>query len=153
MFKKINEFIKAFKDAYNTINVNKFAAKKAIDDFKKKVDDIVYTADALKCVFAKLQTTYDCFPKKERQDFIQKTLDLLVYGRRDANGGLKDICGWRALWRSQVDYVNTKLKNMNKLYKEGKYNEVISLARECNEHLEEFNILYGIEETQNEENE
>lgn len=146
MFKKINEFIKAFKDAYNTINVNKFAAKKAIDDFKKEVNDIEYTAESLKIIFSRLNAIYICFPIKERQDFIQKTMDLLVYGRKDANGDLKDICGWRALWRSQVDYVNTKLKNMNKLYKEGKYNEVISLARECNEHLEEFNILYGIEE-------
>ena len=33
MCKKIKEFIKAFKYAYNTINVNKFEAKKAIDDF------------------------------------------------------------------------------------------------------------------------
>lgn len=153
MFKKIKEFIKAFNDAYNTINVNKFAAKKAIDDFKKKVDDIVYTADALKCVFTKLQTTYDCFPKKERQDFIQKTLDLLVYGRRDANGGLKDICGWRSLWFSEADYAKTKLKEMNKFYKDGNYNIVMSLAKACNEHLEEFYILYGIVETQNEENE
>lgn len=146
MFKKIKEFIKAFKDAYNTINVNKFAAKKAIDDFKKEVHDIEYTAESLKIIFSRLNTIYVCFPIKERQDFIQKTMDLLVYGRKDANGCLKDICGWRTLWRSQVDYVNTKLKNMNKLYKEGKYNEVISLARGCNEHLEEFNILYGIEE-------
>ena len=32
---KIKEFIKAFKDAYNTINVNKINAKKAIDDLMK----------------------------------------------------------------------------------------------------------------------
>ena len=30
MFRKIKEFIKAFKNAYNTINVNKIDAKKAI---------------------------------------------------------------------------------------------------------------------------
>lgn len=41
MFKKIKEFISAFKNAYNTINVNKINAKKAIDDFKKVADDIV----------------------------------------------------------------------------------------------------------------
>lgn len=146
MFKKIKEFISAFKNAYDTINVNKFAAKKAIDDFKKTVDDIVYTADSLKIIFTRLEAIYICFPIKERQDFIQKTLDLLVYGRRDANGGLEDICGWRALWLSEADYVNIKLKNMNKLYKEGKYNEVISLVRECNEQLKEFYVLYGIEE-------
>lgn len=146
MFKKIKGFIEAFKAAYNTINVNKIAAKKAIDDFKKEADDIVYTADALKCIFAKLEAIYSCFPIKERQDFITKTLDLLRYGRKDDNGGLKDICGWYALYSSEANYMKTKLKELNKFYKDGNYNEVISLARECNEHLEEFNILYGIEE-------
>ena len=142
MFKKTKEFIEAFKNAYNTINVNKFDAKKAIDD----LDDIVYTADSLKIIFARLEAIYSCFPIKERQDFITKTLDLLRYGRRDANGGLKDICGWQALYRSQANYTKTKLGHLNKLYKECKYTEVIALAKEYNEQLEEFYVLYGIEE-------
>ena len=146
MIKKIKEFIEAFKTAYNTINVNKFEAKKAIDDFKKIADDIVYTADSLKIIFARLEAVYSCFPIKERQDFIQKTLDLLRYGRRDSNSGLKDICGWYRLYSSQASYVKTTLKELNKLYKEGKYSEVIAKAEEYNEHLEEFYILYGIEE-------
>ena len=150
MFKKIKEFIEAFKTAYNTINVNKFEAKKAIDDFKKEVDDIVYIADSLKIIFARLEAIYSCFPIKERQDFITKTLDLLRYGRRDSNGGFEDICGWYALYSSQADYLKTKLKAMNKLYKEGKYSEVMSLAREYTEHLEEFYVLYGIEENPSE---
>lgn len=153
MFKKIKEFIEAFKTAYNTINVNKLEAKKAIDDFKKEVDDIVYIADSLKIIFARLEAIYSCFPIKERQDFIQKTLDLLRYGRKDANGGLKDICGWYALYSSQANYAKTKLKVLDKLYKEGKYNEAMSLVKECNEHLEEFNVLYGIEENPKENNE
>lgn len=162
MFKKIKEFIKAFKDAYNTINVNKFAdgcpgiviemkvAKKAIDDYSKKVDDIVYTADSLKIIFARLEAVYSCFPIKERQDFITKTLDLLRYGRNDDNGGLKDTCGWHALYRSQADYVKTKLKLLNEYYKEGKYSEVMSLAKEYNERLEEFYVLYNIIDIPNE---
>lgn len=153
MIKKIKEFIKAFKYAYNTINVNKFEAKKAIDDFKKEVDDIVYIADSLRFIFARLEAIYSCFPIKERQDFITKTLDLLRYGRRDDNGGLEDICGWYALYSSEADYMKTKLKNLNKLYKEGKYSEVNSLVIECNEHLEEFYIMYGIDENPNKENE
>jgi hypothetical protein len=147
MFKKIKDFIKAFKDAYNTVNTDKINARKAIDDFKKEVDDITYIADSLKFIFARLEAIYSCFPIKERQDFILKTLDLLRYGRRDANGGLKDVCGWYALYSSQVEYAKTKLKDMNKLYKKGKYSEVISLVKGCNKHLEEFNVLYGIEET------
>ena len=114
MFKKIKEFIEAFNVAYNTINVNKNNSRKAIDDFKKEVDDIVYIADSLKIIFARLEAIYSCFPIKERQDFIVKTLDLLRYGRRDANGGLEDICGWYALYSSQADYLKTKLKTMNK---------------------------------------
>lgn len=153
MFKRIKEFIEAFKTAYNTINVNKIDAKKAIDDFKKIADDIVYTADSLKIIFARLEAIYSCFPIKERQDFIQKTLDLLRYGRRDSNGRLKDICGWYGLYSSHASYVKPKLKELNKLYKEGKYSEVMSLARGYTEHLEEFNILYGIDENLPKENE
>lgn len=146
MFKKIEEFINAFKDAYNTINVNKFEAKKAIDDFKKDVDDIVYIADSLKIIFVRLEAIYSCFPIKERQDFITKILDLLRYGRRDSNGEFKDICGWRALYISRADYVKLQLEWLNERYKEGKYTEVISLAKEYNEQLEEFYVLHGIEE-------
>ena len=146
MFKKITEFIKAFKDAYNTISVDKINAKKVIDDYKRETDDIVYTFDSLKIIFARLEAIYSCFPVKERQDFIIKILDLLRYGRRDANGGLEDICGWYALYYSQADYMKTKLKLLNDYYKEGKYSEVISFAKEYNEQLEEFYIKYGIKE-------
>ena len=146
MCKKIKEFIEAFKDAYNTVNVNKNNARKAIDDFKKEVDDIVYITDSLRFIFSRLEAVYSCFPTKERQDFIIKILDLLRYGRKDDNGGLKDICGWYGLYSSQANYMKTMLKNMNKLYKESKYVEVMSLVEECNEHLEEFNIMYNIKE-------
>ena len=146
MIKKIKEFIKAFKDAYNTICIDKINAKKVIDDFKKDVDDIIYIADSLKIIFVRLEAIYSCFPIKERQDFIQKTLDLLRYGRRDVNEGLKDICGWYALYRSQADYIKTKLELLNDLYKEGKYSEVMTFVKEYNEQLEEFYVLHGIEE-------
>lgn len=153
MFNKIKEFIEAFKDAYNTVNVVKINAKKIIDDYKRETADIVYAADSLKIVFARLEAIYSCFPIKERQDFIIKTLDLLRYGRRDANGGLEDICGWYALYRSQSDYMKTKLNLLNEFYKESKYSEVMSFAKEYNEQLEEFYVKYGIKEITVGENE
>lgn len=153
MFKKIKEFIEAFKNAYNTINANKINAKKAIDDYKKEVDHIVYAVDSLKIIFARLEAIYKYFPIKDRQDFITKTLDLLRYGRKDANGEFKDICGWYALYYLHADDANIKLKHMNNFYKEGKYDEVISLVKECKGKLNEFNVLYGIEEITSEANE
>lgn len=144
MFKKIKEFIEAFKNAYNTINVNKIDAKKAIDDYSKEVDDIVYAADSLKIVFVRLEVIYSCFPIKERQDFIQKTLDLLSYGRKDDNGNLKDYCGFRALYHSNANCAKNNLAHLKELYKEGKYDEVKVLAKEYSERLEDFYVLYNI---------
>lgn len=149
MFKKIEEFIKAFKDAYNTINANKFDAKKAIDDYSRKVDRIVYTADSLKIIFARLEAIYSCFPIKERQDFIRKTLDLLRYGRYD-NGGLKDSCGWGALYITESVGVKNNLAHLKKLYKEGKYDEVNVWAKEYSRRLEDFYVLYNIIDNPNE---
>ena len=150
MFMKIKEFIKAFKDAYNTINVNKINAKKAIDDYSKEVDDIVYAADSLKIIFVRLEAIYSCFPIKERQDFIQKTLDLLRYGRKNDNGDLKDFYGFRSLYASTANYAKTNLVHLKKLYKENRYGEVQVLAKEYSERLEEFYILYNIIDNPNE---
>jgi hypothetical protein len=144
MFKKIKEFIEAFKDAYNTINVNKIDAKKAIDNYSRKVVRIVYTADSLKIIFARLEAIYSCFPIKERQDFIQKTLDILRYGRKYDNGGFKDTCGWCALYISESVGAKNNLAHLKELYKEGKYDEVKVLAKEYSERLENFYVLYNI---------
>ena len=150
MFKKFKEFIKAFKDAYNTINVNKINAKKAIDDYSKEVDDIVYAADSLKIIFARLEAIYSCFPIKERQDFIQKTLDLLRYGRKNDNGDLMDYNGFRSLYTSTANYAKNNLAHLKKLYKEGKYDGVMECAKEYSYRLEDFYVLYNIIDKPNE---
>ena len=150
MFKKIKEFIEAFKDAYNTINVNKINAKKSIDDYSKKVNHIVYVSDSLKIIFERLEAIYSCLPITERQDFIQKTLDLIRYGRKDANGDFKDYCGFRSLYNSSANCAKNNLSNLKKLYKEGKYDEVVEWAKEYSERLEEFRFLYNIIDKPNE---
>lgn len=150
MFKKIKEFIEAFKNAYNTINVIKIDAKKAIDDYSKEVDGIVYAYDSLKIIFEHLEGSYKYFPIKERQDFIQKTLDLLRYGRRDDNGNLKDFYGLRSLYHSNANNAKNHLVYLKKLYKEGRYGEVKVLAKEYSERLEEFYVLYNIIDKPNE---
>ena len=150
MFKKIKEFIEAFKDAYNTINVNKFDAKKAIDDYSKKVDDIVYADDSLKIIFFRLEGAYKYFPITERQDFITKTLDLLRYGRRDDDGDLKDFYGFMSLYHSTANSAKNHLVYLKELYKEGNYDEVKVLAKKYSERLEEFYVLYNIIDKPNE---
>ena len=150
MFKKIKEFIEAFKDAYNTINVNKIDAKKAIDDYSEKEARIVYVADSLKIIFARLEAIYSSFPIKERRDFIQKTLDLLRYGRKNDNGDLKDLWGLSSLYHSKANSVKNNLAYLKNLYKKGRYGEVKVLAKEFSERLKEFYVLYNIIDSPNE---
>lgn len=150
MFKQIKEFIKAFKDAYNTINVNKIDAKKAIDDYSKEVDGIVYAVDSLKIIFERLEAIYSYLPIKERQDFIQKTLDLIRYGRKDDNGNFMDYYGFSAIYHSNANCAKNNLAHLKKLYKEGKYDEVTELAKDYSERLEEFYVLYNIIDIPNE---
>jgi hypothetical protein len=147
---KIKEFIKAFKDAYNTININKINAKMAINKFKRKVDSIVYTADSLEIIFERLDANYICFPIKERYDFIKKTLDLLRYGRKDDNGDLKDFCGLKTAYHSNAYCAKNNLAHLKHLYKKGRYDEVEVLAKEYSEKLEEFYVLYNIIDISNE---
>ncbi len=100
-----------------------------------------------------LIAVYKYFPIKERQDFIQKTLELISYGRKDSNGNLTDICGMRAVYYIEADNMKNNLTYLKNLYNGGKYNEVIVETKKFSNQLEEFYILYDIKETQNEENE
>jgi hypothetical protein len=146
MIKKIKEFIEAFKTAYNTINVNKFEAKKAIEDYRKRVEEFSNVANTMTNLYDNLRAAYIYFPTDERQDFIQKTMDLLAYGRRDSNGGLMDICGSRGLYYSEADYGRNNLAHLEALYNEGKYDEVMAKTEEYSNHLKEFFVLYGIKD-------
>ena len=130
--------------------IRQINAKKAIDDYSKEVDDIVYAADSLKIILVRLEAIYSCFPIKERQDFIQKTLGLLRYGRKNDNGDLKDFYGLRSLYHSNANYAKNNLAYLKRLYKKGRYGEVKVLAKEYSERLEDFYVLYNIIDNPNE---
>ena len=146
MFKKIKEFIKAFKYAYITINVNKFIAKNAIEDYREEVERFSKVAKTMENLYDNLKDVYIYFPTDERQDFIHNTMYLLSYGRKDSNGCLIDMYGLRTLYRSEADYGKNKLAQLEDLYNEGKYDEVMAKTEEYNNRLKEFFVLYGIKD-------
>lgn len=146
MLKKIKEFIKAFKDAYNTININKFTAKNAIEDYREEVERFSKVAKTMENLYDNLKDVYIYFPTDERQDFIHNTMYLLSYGRKDSNGRLIDMCGLRTLYYSEAANGITNLTHLEDLYNEGKYDEVMAKTEEYNNHLEEFYVLYGIKD-------
>lgn len=146
MLKKIKEFIKAFKDAYYIININKFNAKNVIEDYRKKVEEFSKVAKTMENLYDNLKDVYIYFPVDERQDFIHETMYLLNYGRKDSNGRLIDICGLQALYYSEADYGRNNLAYLENLYDESKYDEVMTKTKEYSNRLEEFFVIYGIKD-------
>lgn len=146
MFKKIKEFIEAVKTAYYIININKFNAKNAIEDYREKVEEFSKVAKTMENLYDNFKDVYIYFPVDERQDFIHKTMYLLSYGRKDSNGRLIDICGLRGLYYSEAASGITNLTHLEDLYNKGKYNEVMDKTEEYNNRLEEFYVIYGIKD-------
>ena len=153
MFKKIKEFIEAFKDAYYTININKFNAKNVIEDYREKVEEFSKVAKTMENLYDNLKDVYIYFPTDERQDFIHETMYLLSYGRKDSNGRLIDICGLQALYYSEAECGINNLANLEDLYNEGKYKDVMAKTEEYSNRLEEFFVIYGIKENPLEDDE
>lgn len=142
--KKIKDFIKAVKQAYYEVNKNKIDAKNAIDNYRKEVEVVKEVAEDLKLIHTKLESVYHCLPIKERQNFIQKTLDLLKYGRINGRGGFMDEGGYCEIYNLQYNHMKNCLLAMNTLYGNERYEEVIEFVKQCNKNLENFGIEHDL---------
>lgn len=148
MFNSIKIFIAAFKQALNSMNADKIEAKEAIDKYCANVKYIGDVVEKMKTVYILIGELYDCFPIKERQDFVQKTYDLLGYGRLDEKtGNFKDGANFVTLYKHQHEDMKRWLKNMVNYYNAGHYNDVVDLYKTVyGPQLEKFYIRVGASE-------
>lgn len=148
MFNSIKIFIVAFKQALNSMNADKIEAKEAINKYRANVEYIGGVAEKMKTVYTLISELYDCFPIKERHDFVQKTHDLLRYGRFDEKtGSLKDGTNFVTSYKYQYDDMKRWLKNMINHYNAGHYKDVVDLYKTVYEpQLEKFYISIGASE-------
>ena len=142
MIKTIKNYIQAIKDAYRNINSKKFLAEEAIEKYKSETERIREISKIMEKTIDNLKTIYDYLPKKERQDYVQKTLDLLMthtitdqYGR-----AIWHDFGYHWLFDNQYKTMKTYLKVMRLHYNNGHYDDVIDLAKEYNIVLENFYV-------------
>lgn len=148
MFNSIKIFIAAFKQALDSMNIDKMEAKEAIDKYRANVEYIGGVAEKMKTVYTLISELYDCFPIKERHDFVQKTHDLLRYGRFDEKtGSLKDGTNFVTSYKHQYEDMKRWLKNMVNHYNAGHYKEVVDLYKIIyGPQLEKFYISIGASE-------
>lgn len=146
MFKSIKEFYNIFVDAYHKFHAIKFKAKDEIEFYETELDTIKKVKDKMRGIYYDINSIYKYFPIPERQDFIQKTLDLLFYGRCDKDGEYIDSQSWMSLYTNQYLIMKNNYKTLKSEYKQGHYDKVIELVEEYNIQLDNFYKLYNIKE-------
>ena len=147
MISKIKEFIKIFKYTWHKYYEDKECAKKCLDfiyqSYKKRQE---LFDDAFSIRF-KLTHIWPYLPKKQRQDYIQKTLDLLEYGihyeydennKRIGNPKYNEGYGLCDKFYYLVNYLEAKYKEAKKAYKEKDFLKVQLLNKETYEYLNDF---------------
>lgn len=148
MFNSIKIFIAAFKQALNSMNADKIEAKEAINKYRANVEYIGGVAEKMKTVYTLISELYDCFPIKERYDFVQKIHDLLRYGRFDEKtGNLKDGANFVTLYKHQHEDMKRLLQNMVNHYNAGNYKKAVDLYKNVyGPQLESFYVYIGASE-------
>lgn len=142
MIKSIRNYIQAIKDAYRNINSKKFLAEEAIEKYKSETERIGEISKIMEETIDNLKTIYDYLPKEERQDYVQKTLDLLITHTitDQYNRAICPDFGYHWLFDNQYKIMKSHLKVMRLHYNNGHYDDVIDLAKEYNILLENFYV-------------
>ena len=132
MIKFCKDLFKIFKTTYQTYYAEKIKAKLLIKDYQDKVNSIENVANKLYDIANNLHTVYHFLPIKERQDFIQKTINLINYGDEER------LYGYRKEYKSILVVMKNNLKILKLHYKNSHYNYVIELTEIYNKKLEKF---------------
>lgn len=142
MIKTIRNYIQAIKDAYRNINSKKFLAEEAIEKYKSETERIGEISEIMGKTIDNLKTIYGYLPKEKRQDYVQKTLDLLITHTitDQYNHAIFADFGYHWLFDNQYKTMKSYLKVIRLHYNNGHYNDVIDLAKEYNIQLENFYV-------------
>lgn len=132
MIKFCKDLIKIFKTTYRTYYAEKIKAKLLITDYENSVNSIETVGNKLCRIANDLHAVYHFLPIKERQDFIQKTIDLINYGYEDS------VFGYGSEYNSLLIDMKNNLKVLKLHYNNSHYDRVIELVEIYNKKLDEF---------------
>lgn len=148
MINKIKEFIKIFKYTWHKYYEDKECAKKCVESSlydlyiprKEIANKSILIRKYLKDIWIYL-------PKKQRADYVQKTLDLLEYGihyeydennKCIGNPKYNDGHGLCDQYEYLANYLKNQYLKAKNAYKQRNYVEVHSIHKETYEYLNDF---------------
>ena len=153
MIRELKDIWIVFRKVYNEHFALKLKALDAIKEYETKMNSVCKVHYLLDEINDNLDEVYSLLPIKENQDFIisalKYTLSIFHHavaakvdeGNQEENPflgyGLKDI--YSNLYRIlEYDY-----KEIKKLYKEKKYDDVIKLAEKMLKYLDNFCLVHS----------
>ena len=151
MIDKLKDLWIIFKKVYNEHYALKHKALDAIKEYETKMNSVCKVHYLLDEINDNLDEVYSLLPIKENQDSIKSalkyTLSIFHHAAKVDEGnqeenlflgyGLKDI--YSNLYRIlEYDY-----KEIKKLYKEKKYDDVIKLAEKMLKYLDNFCLVHS----------
>ena len=125
----ISDFLFALGKTIDKLNTDKIKAKECIEELKY---NMTFREDVFnKCKIAEnaLDMLYLSLPKKDRQDYIQKTLDLFNYGFTIPNN-TQSFNGYIELMGELYDKAKYTYETAKKEYKKKNYAECVSMYEE-----------------------
>lgn len=147
MINKIKELINIFKCTWNKYYEDKHCAKKCVESLYNLYLYRKGYANKLILIQKYLKDIWIYLPKKQRADYVQKTLDLLEYGihyEYDENnkciGKTKYNEGHGLCYQYEylTIYLEKQYLKAKKVYKQRNYVEVQSIHKETYEYLNDF---------------
>lgn len=147
MISKIKEFIKIFKYTWYKYYEDKECAKKCVEYLHNSYKGRKEGADTAISICKNLKSIWTYLPKKQRADYVQKTLDLLEYGihyeydennTRIGNPKYNEGHGLCNQYEYLSEYLEKQYLKAKKTYKQKNYAEVNSIYKETYEYLNDF---------------
>lgn len=147
MIIKIKEFIRIFKYTWHKYYEDKECAKKCVESLYNLYIRRKEDANKSTLIRKYLKDIWIYLPKKQRVDYVQKTLDLLEYGihyeydennTRIGNPIYNDGYGLCNQYKYLANYLEKQYLKAKKTYKQKNYVEVNSIHKETYEYLNNF---------------
>lgn len=146
MIGELKDLWLVFRKTYDEHFALKLKAADSIKEYKSKMDSVGRVCYLIDETCRNLDELYFQLPIKERKDFVKSTLNLLKYGIKINEDESFSGHGFDKIYSNLHHRFESVYKEIKKLYKEKRYDDVIERVDDMLTYLDIFYSKYKITE-------